>query len=251
MNSLQQFGQSAKALSRNPLGIIALFIVLIYGFASIVVGASDKLQTDERYLMIIFMTTFPILVLGVFGWLVSCHYEKLYAPKDYNNDESFLRGVVDKKNGRSNLRNLDAQIDAKVNSVLSAVKFENNADNEIKLKENLKKAAEQITSEIRKSSFITIDTRQFTQNSSDVIELPVSAFNTLGELMDEIYFLIEDFVEPFYYGHTWVIKDVASGSIIKNGRMITQTKPGMPVHDERSLSEVGIKAGSVLEIIKP
>jgi len=251
MNSLQEFAQSAKALSRNPLGIISLFIVLIYGFASIVVGASDKLQPEERYLMIIFMTVFPVLVLAVFGWLVSCHYEKLYAPQDYNNDESFLKSMADKKDGRSDLRNLDTQIEDKVNSVLSTVRLKDDDPDGDELKENLKNAAEQITSEIRKSSFITIDTRKITQDDDDVMELPVSAFKTLNELTDEIYFLIEDHVKPFTYGHSWVIKNCTDGNIIKNSRMITQTKPGVPVPDERSLSEVGIKAGSILEIIKP
>jgi hypothetical protein len=28
------FGETAKSLARNPLGIVALFIVLVYGFAS-------------------------------------------------------------------------------------------------------------------------------------------------------------------------------------------------------------------------
>src|SRR5256885_10550792 len=36
--------ECAKNLARNPLGIIALFIVLVYGFASLMVGFSDKLQ---------------------------------------------------------------------------------------------------------------------------------------------------------------------------------------------------------------
>ena len=48
MNSLKSFGDTAKGLARNPIGIIALFIVLIYGFASLVVGFSGNLTTTER-----------------------------------------------------------------------------------------------------------------------------------------------------------------------------------------------------------
>jgi hypothetical protein len=33
-DQVRVFGDVAKGLARNPLGIIALFIVLVYGFAS-------------------------------------------------------------------------------------------------------------------------------------------------------------------------------------------------------------------------
>ncbi|MBN2077065.1 MAG: response regulator [Dehalococcoidales bacterium] len=91
MPSLTAFGSTAKGLARNPLGIIALFIVLIYGFASLVVGFSDKLTSQERLIIIWFLAVFPCLVLGVFGWLVSRHHTKLYAPTDYREDESFIQ----------------------------------------------------------------------------------------------------------------------------------------------------------------
>ncbi len=90
MASIKEFGEAAKGLAKNPLGIIALFIVLIYGFASFVVGLSGHLQPGERIPLIWFLVVFPCLVLGVFAWLVSCHHTKLYAPSDYKEDESFI-----------------------------------------------------------------------------------------------------------------------------------------------------------------
>jgi len=36
---------------------------------------------------------FPVVVLGVFSWLVSCHHKKLYAPSDYKNEEHFLEAI--------------------------------------------------------------------------------------------------------------------------------------------------------------
>lgn len=48
MSDVTGFGETAKSLARNPLGIIALFIVLIYGFASLVVGFSSRLEDTER-----------------------------------------------------------------------------------------------------------------------------------------------------------------------------------------------------------
>jgi hypothetical protein len=89
---LKTFSQSAKDLSRNPLGIIALFIVLVYGFACLLFGYSaDTLTPSERTPLIWFVILFPVLVLLLFGWLVSKHHKKLYAPSDYRDDKSFLQ----------------------------------------------------------------------------------------------------------------------------------------------------------------
>ncbi len=68
---LGEFGSSAKSLSRNPLGIIALFIVLVYGLASLVIITGGSLSASERLPIIYFLIVFPFVVLGVFTYLVS------------------------------------------------------------------------------------------------------------------------------------------------------------------------------------
>jgi len=88
-NLLKSFGEAATGLARNPLGIIALFIVLVYGFAALVAGASSRLQSSERKPIVWFLVLFPCIVLLVFAWLVSRHHEKLYSPSDFRNDDSF------------------------------------------------------------------------------------------------------------------------------------------------------------------
>lgn len=87
-----EFLKSAKDYARNPLGIIALFISLIYGFASLLLNfAVEKLTVCERWPLIIFIVVFPIMVLVTFYKLVTNHHGKLYAPGDYKDDKSFLR----------------------------------------------------------------------------------------------------------------------------------------------------------------
>lgn len=88
---IESFGGTATKLSQSPLGIIALFIVLVYGFAALVVGLGRNLNDATITPLIWFMVLFPVLVLGVFGWLVSRHHTKLYAPKDYPKAEHFLQ----------------------------------------------------------------------------------------------------------------------------------------------------------------
>lgn len=88
-----EFLKGAKDdFARNPLGIIALFISLIYGFASLLLNFSaEKLTEAERWPLIIFIVVFPVMVLFAFYKLVTNHHGKLYAPADFKDDRSFLR----------------------------------------------------------------------------------------------------------------------------------------------------------------
>jgi hypothetical protein len=85
-NDKKGFWSIARDLSRNPLGIIALFICLIYGFACLVTGLTGNLKETERLPLIWFLTLFPAVVLSVFYWLVSKHHWKLYSPEEMGPD---------------------------------------------------------------------------------------------------------------------------------------------------------------------
>lgn len=89
---LKTFGGISGSLARNPLGIIALFIVLVYAMASVVLGVtSAHLIGIERLILVWFLALFPVLVLGVFGWLVSRHHSKLYSPSDFKDETNYMR----------------------------------------------------------------------------------------------------------------------------------------------------------------
>lgn len=87
----KSFGDTATSLARNPLGIIALFIVLVYGFASLVTAFAGSFSPAERLPLIYFLIGFPVLVLGVFAWLVSKHSGKLFAPSDFKNEDNYVK----------------------------------------------------------------------------------------------------------------------------------------------------------------
>ena len=92
---LQEFGATAQKLARNPIGIIALFIVLVYGIAALVLGASGTiLDPSQKSILVWFLVIFPCLVLAAFLWLVSSHHTKLYAPSDFHDDAGFLRTLT-------------------------------------------------------------------------------------------------------------------------------------------------------------
>ena len=78
---------------RNPLGIIALFLSVIYGIAGYVIsnGFSCLHGCCERLPLICFIVSFPLILLAAFIYLVVNHNEKLYAPKDFDNQDGFLK----------------------------------------------------------------------------------------------------------------------------------------------------------------
>ncbi|MBI4246885.1 MAG: hypothetical protein HY614_06815 [Candidatus Rokubacteria bacterium] len=90
----ERLGQAAQRLARNPLGIIALFIVLVYGIAALVVNYSaGHLDQDQKWPLVWFLVGFPVAVLTAFTWLVARHHTKLYAPGDYREDRGFFEAM--------------------------------------------------------------------------------------------------------------------------------------------------------------
>lgn len=111
------FLSAAKGLARNPLGIIALFIALIYGFATLLLGtAAEKLVEAERAPLVWFIVLFPVMVLTAFYRLVTNHHGKLYSPGDYKDDKSFLDTLPPITPQTPSLR--DTRIDEEVEAIV-------------------------------------------------------------------------------------------------------------------------------------
>lgn len=119
--SLKNFMSKSVGLTRNPLGIIGLFISLIYGFSCAVLGFSiTNLNTScERLPLIWFIVIFPILILGAFIYLVIYHHSKLYAPSDFKDDSTFLKIMTDFDIDHK----LDEEVDLLMNSDVDTTKI--------------------------------------------------------------------------------------------------------------------------------
>ncbi|MBI3448907.1 MAG: hypothetical protein HY049_08345 [Acidobacteria bacterium] len=87
--------RAAVRLSRSPLGIIGLFIVLIYGVAGLVLGFGGAALDCEsvRVPLVWFLIVFPTFVFTVFVWLVVKHQDKIFGPVDFGSAEDFIRFV--------------------------------------------------------------------------------------------------------------------------------------------------------------
>ena len=92
---MKNYAESAKSLSKNPLGIIALFLVLVYGIAALTFGLSaGSLSEAERWAILLFVVLFPCVVLFLFYRLVTKHHNKLYAPADWKDESYFLKAMA-------------------------------------------------------------------------------------------------------------------------------------------------------------
>jgi hypothetical protein len=107
MSALGEFGNIAIRLARNPLGIIALLIVLVYAIAGFV-ATSDNFQPPERQILVWFLVLFPILVVVALVYLVTQHHTKLYAPSDFANPEHFVQVFESQIEKSPKVRELEA-----------------------------------------------------------------------------------------------------------------------------------------------
>ncbi len=113
------FGQTAKRLAKNPLGIIALFIVLVYGLAALMTAFSSSLTAPEKAPLIWFLIVFPVIVLFVFAWLVSMHSDKIrpenyLEPRDFADQSNFLKYQKQKMQAVASLTAASKKSDAPI-----------------------------------------------------------------------------------------------------------------------------------------
>ncbi len=101
---------------------------------------------------------------------------------------------------------------------------------------------------LRGDKAFTVSRARLLPGKKDLVMF-VDAFATLHDLLNTIFFALDDAVEPFTYGTSWVLRDKASGKTFKHARMIVGAGPGNFVGDNRTLGEVGIKAGMALEVV--
>ncbi|MDP9154874.1 MAG: hypothetical protein M3O74_11565 [Pseudomonadota bacterium] len=236
--STSALAKQAKSLARNPLGIIALFIVMIYGLAASALGLIGTLTLNERMPMIWFLVLFPVLVLLAFIWLVSKHHEKLYAPTDYESDEGFFRSA------HLRIQRFEAAKDQQ--SVLKANVINTLIESTDIDKDLLPGLINQISADIDSSTAITIDLTTFMRDPNAILEYPITTFINFSDLLNEIYFKIEPRVKPYQYGDSWILRDKKTNTIVKNSRMIQGSTWGRTEPDTRSLREVGINSGTAL-----
>jgi hypothetical protein len=80
---------------RSPLGIIGLFVVLVYGLGIVAFGVSSSLDSGQRWVLVLFVVGFPCVAFGAFLYLVLKAPRSMYGPRDFRSDEAFQAYTVD------------------------------------------------------------------------------------------------------------------------------------------------------------
>ena len=83
---LGKLPQVASKLSSGPLRIIALFLVVW----TLAIWFGQGYDASMQKFFVWLLVGFPVL-LGVFVWLVRCHSEKIWGPRDFKDEENFVR----------------------------------------------------------------------------------------------------------------------------------------------------------------
>jgi hypothetical protein len=188
-----------------------------------------------------FLVAFPVIVLALFGWLVSQHPEKLYAPGDFRSDDNFLKRSIISQRHTAELLAEGEELKNTIRETVKKIVEDHSAPEEI---------ADRILEDITQATTITVDAHRFTGNIDSLFIYPVAAFETFGDLLDDVYLRLYPMVRPYNYGSTWVLKNSETGEAVRSLRMILGAPAGQPLHDTRSLKEVGIQPGSALLVEK-
>lgn len=231
---------------KNPLSVIGIFAgISEIGGTAILPFISDENQT----LYIWFLMLFPVSLTTLFFATLNWNPKVLYAPSDFQSDESFLRNTnryspENLEIRQQELKNMSHFLEEKVRDILSSkLEHSDSLSNQ--------QLIETLTNSIKNTTSIVIDAREFLGNNEKIMEIPFLSITSFGELTDEIYYFLDSKVKPFEYGYSWIVEDLETGKTLKNARMITGELPGIPVLDNRSLSEVNITPGSTLIIKRP
>lgn len=83
----------------NPMTVIAIFAFISESSAAL---SLPFLDSDEREIYVWFLISFPFYLLLLFFMTLNFNYRSLYAPSDFDKDDSFLKIVDELKNTRSN-----------------------------------------------------------------------------------------------------------------------------------------------------
>lgn len=131
---MEDFGNTAKSLSKSPLGVLSLFLVLVYALACAVFNFKSGLSETQNEVFLCFIVFFPIFIFVAFMWVWVYHSDKLFAPSDFSDENNFIKlrqridhTVNEKINSRIN--ELEKQLEYEVAYLrLSAAKLQGRYD---------------------------------------------------------------------------------------------------------------------------
>lgn len=235
--------------SLNPLAVIFLF----FSFSELMLGyAVFNTMGTIQLALTVFVIAFPATCAAAFFYFLWHRPEHLYAPGDFANDTAYLQSMSEARKGREGLPNIENSIRKVVVSELTSERLiaEIQKAKAGDIGEIMGRAAGELSDRIKEQRFFTIKFDDFDQ-SIPPMTVPIDAYPTVKQLMDDVYFELSPRVRPHYYGIDWLMRNRDTGAVIKTRRILERVPPGRPAPDKRPLSAIGVGAGTVLHVFRP
>ena len=220
----------------SPLWIIALFIALSEATAGTAAIVTDGMA---RLIFGVFAAAFPVLVLGVFVWLLVRHAPKLYPPGQYSKEitpEIYRVGITGITRAESRLF-----ARAVAETIVPLAGEDGQAD---RLAE-VESAAQRFELAVATSS-VTVSLHRVRAGQPD-LQIAVSEDTTVSSFIGMIWAALYPAVEPDSFGRTWRLADERGGELPLMG--IPWARAHRMIRDERPVSEVGIFPGAGLAAV--
>jgi len=217
----------------SPLWIIALFVALSETTAGV---ASTTTNGAIALMFAVFAVAFPLLVLGVFVWLLLAHPGNLYSPWQYT-EQTDVQSYSEALSRESRRRG--AIFKRAISEALAtgaAAKQDELGATEQGVGAQAAARFEQVVEE----SCVTIN-RSLLMDGAEPVQIPATPETTVNELLDSIWFSISSAVEPFTYNKSWVLADENHKSLDKLGTRWAERQGWQ--RDERLLRDAGIAPG--------
>jgi hypothetical protein len=164
--------------------------------------------------------------------------------KSYNEDEcnKILSLILSNQNI---LKNQNTRILAKNFFILNENKFRRDLvgefSNHIKIYENNIKS---------NKNYLTVSYHEWTGNDDDVIQIELKNVKTFAKFLDLIYFSQPgNLFEPFTDGYLWELKERSLNIPFTPVRKILGEKTGFRIEDKRTITDVGLKNGMIIDVI--
>jgi hypothetical protein len=238
----------------TPLWIVASFVSLTEAVLGIAV---IQTQGGIQIALTAFLITFPVLIAGLFFTILYLKPFVFYSPKEFG-EQTSVRDYVEAMQRQPVLDNKiyqniqEAVRDTLMSKELIAELIGVIADGsgkqiEQRVEEILDTASEVAVEKIREVGFVTIDATALLTFSGSIWNEPYDPKMLVAGFLHGLYFSLSPVVSAYSYGEEWVLKDKETGKIFNDiGRLGTGTS-----EDKRSLAEVGIRSGMILQVVRP
>ena len=245
--------KSVPRRTLTPLWVISLFVSLT---EAVLAAAVTQTSGGVQVALTAFVLIFPLLIASGFFAILWFKPHHIYAPTEFGQQvgaREYIEAMTQRKSLDEN--QLYINIQKTIQSTLTSSEIitaltETLAHKEDKLVERdvariLDSAVDKTVENIREESFLTINSKPLLGKKGDIWHIPYDFFATISELLDYLWFKLED-MPAYAYGEKWVLRDRKTGHIFKGA----SSKYGRE-KDSRKLKEVGIMPGMELEVVLP